>query len=66
MKKYQIFSQQQKWSIVQRVDESRDKKRELAKLGIARSTYYDWKTNNCQVKKKTPQRVWNKTPDRIE
>lgn len=66
MKRYQIFSQQQKWSIVQRVDGSRDKKRDLAKLGIARSTYYDWKKNNCQVKKKTPHRIWNKTPNQIE
>lgn len=66
MKKYQIFSQQQKWSIVRRVDESQNKKRELAKLGISRSTYYDWKKNSCQVKKKTPHRIWNKTPDSIE
>lgn len=66
MKKYQIFSQQQKWSIVQRVDQSKNKKRELAKLSISRSTYYGWKENNCRVKKKTPHCVWNKTPDEIE
>ena len=66
MKKYQIFTTQQKWSIVQRVDQSKDKKRDLAKLGISRSTYYDWKKNNCQTKKKTPRHIWNKTPDRIE
>lgn len=66
MKKYQIFIIQQKWSIVQRVDQSQGKRRELAKLGISPSTYYDWKKNNCQVKKKTPRHVWNKTPDAIE
>lgn len=66
MKKYQILTIQQKWSIVQRVDQSKNKKRELARLAISRSTYYDWKENNCQVKKKTPHRIWNKTPDKIE
>jgi transposase len=66
MKKYQIFNQQQKWSIVQRVDQSENKKRELSKLGVARSTYYDWKENDCQNKKKTPHRIWNRTPNQIE
>jgi len=54
MKRYQIFNQQQKWSIVRRVDESTDKKRELAKLGIPRSSYYGWKKNNCQTTKNPP------------
>jgi len=66
MKKYQIFTTQQKWLIVQRVDQSKNKKRELAKPGVSRSTYYDWKENNCQVKKKTPHCIWNKTPNQIE
>jgi transposase len=66
MKNYQIFSQQEKWSIVQGVDNSRDKKRELIKLGIARSTYYDWKKNGCQVKKKIPHTIWNQTPEELE
>src|SRR3989338_979104 len=66
MKKYQIFSQQEKWSIVQQVDNSRDKKRELIKLGIPRSTYYDWKKNDCQSKKKIPHVIWNQTPEKIE
>jgi transposase len=65
-KNYQIFNQQQKWSIVQRVDNSPDKKRELSKLGISRSTYYDWKKNNCQAKKKTPRIIWNQAPEEIE
>lgn len=66
MKNYQIFSQQEKWSIVQRVDNSANKKRELAKLGISRSTYYDWKENDCQTKKKIPHTIWNQTPKEIE
>lgn len=66
MKTYQIFTKQQKWSIVQRVEASSDKKRELAKLGISRSTYYDWRRNNCETKKKIPNTVWNKTPQSIE
>jgi len=66
MKTYQIFSQQQKRSIVQRVDNSSDKKRELAKLCISKSTYYDWKNNNCQAKNKAPLNVWNKVPREIE
>lgn len=66
MKNYQIFNQQQKWSITQRVDSSQNRKRELAKLGIPKSTYYDWKKNDCQTKKKTPRNIWNKTPETIE
>jgi len=66
MKNYQIFSQQEKWSIVQRVAGSANKKRELAKLGISRSTYYDWKKNECQAKKKIPHTIWNQTPKEIE
>lgn len=66
MKNYQIFNQQEKWSIVQRVDNSSNKKRELVKLGIPRSTYYDWKKNGCTVKKKTPLAIWNQTPKKIE
>lgn len=66
MKKYQIFEEQQKWQVVKRVEESKDKSRELLKLGISRSTYYDWKKNDCKTKKKTPHSIWNKAPDIIE
>jgi len=66
MKKYQIFSQQEKWSIVRRVDNSSNKKRELSKLGLSKSSYYEWKKNNCTVKKKTPKVIWNQTPKEIE
>ena len=66
MKKYQIFAKQEKWSIVRRVEESSNKERELAKLGIPKSTYYDWKRNRCETKKKTPHAIWNKTPEKIE
>ena len=64
--KYQILTEQQKWSIVQRVGVSNNKKRELAKMGISKSTYYDWKENDCKAKSKAPHHVWNKTPDNIE
>lgn len=66
MKHYQIFNEQEKWSIVKRVEESSNKERELAKLAIPKSTYYDWKKNDCKTKKKTPHVIWNKTPDDIE
>jgi len=66
MKNYQIFTKQEKWSIVQRVENSKNKERELAKLGVAKSTYYDWKRNNCETKPKAPHIVWNKTPETIE
>lgn len=66
MKKYQIFAKHEKWSILKRVEGSPNKERELAKLGIAKSTYYDWKKNNCEVQKKDPKTVWNKTPSEIE
>jgi transposase len=66
MKKYQIFTQTQKWEIVKRINESSNKRREMAKLGISRSTYYDWKKSECQTKKKAPLNVWNKVPKKIE
>ena len=65
-KHYQSFTQQQKWSVVRQVEASSDKQRELLKLGIPRSSYYDWKTNKCQVKKKTPHTIWNQAPKAIE
>lgn len=66
MKQYQIFAKQEKWSIIKRVEESSNKERELAKLGIPKSTYYDWKRNRCETKKKTPHTIWNQTPKKIE
>lgn len=64
--KYHIFTTQEKWSIVKRTEASSDKSRELAKLGIPRSTYYDWLKNSCEAKKRTPHHIWNKTPSDIE
>lgn len=64
--KYQTLNEQQKWSIIHRVEGSDNKERELAKLGIPRSSYYDWKKNDCKVKSKAPKHVWNKTPENIE
>lgn len=66
MKHYQIFNEQEKWSIVKRVESSSNKERELSKLAIPKSTYYDWKKNDCKTKKKTPHVIWNKTPEDIE
>ena len=63
---YIIRTKQEKWSIVQRVQATTDKKRELAKLGISGSTYYDWKQNDCQTTKKTPHHIWNQVPAEIE
>lgn len=66
MKKYQMFTKQEKWSVVRRVENSANKTRELAKLNISKSTFYDWKKNNCEVKSKAPHHIWNKTPAEIE
>lgn len=51
---------------MKQVEESNDKKRELVKLGIPRSTYYEWLKTNGETKKKTAHRIWNKTPEAIE
>jgi len=63
---YQTFTIQQKWSIIQKVESSSDKKRELLKLGISRSTYYDWLKTGGESRKKMPHNVWNKTPQCFE
>lgn len=63
---YQTFTTQQKWSVIQKVESSSDKSRELLKLGIPRSTYYDWLKVGGQSQKKTPHTIWNKTPSEIE
>jgi hypothetical protein len=63
---YQTFTLAQKLSIINQVNQAVDKKRELIKLGIARSTYYDWLPTGGQVKSKAPHQVWNKTPIEIE
>ena len=63
---YQTFTTQQKWSIIQKVESSSDKRRELLKLGIPRSTYYDWLKSGGQSQKKMPHTVWNKIPECIE
>lgn len=63
---YQTFTTQQKWSIIHKVEGSSDKSRELLKLGIPRSTYYDWLKAGGESQKKTPHTVWNKTPAAIE
>lgn len=63
---YQTFTTQQKWSIIQRTEQSPDKSRELLRLGISRSTYYGWLKTRGGPKKKTPHTVWNKTPEHLE
>lgn len=64
--KYQTFSETQKFSIIGQVESATDKKRELLKLGISHSTYYDWLKTGGKTKSKAPHRVWNKTPVPIE
>ncbi|MFA5838568.1 MAG: integrase core domain-containing protein [Candidatus Paceibacterota bacterium] len=64
--KYQIYTTFQKKNIINQVESSKDKKRELIKLNISRSTYYEWKNNNGETKSKAPNTVWNKTPQSIE
>lgn len=66
MAKYQIFSKQEKWSIMKRVESSLNKERELAKLGISHSTYYGWRQSGGETQSKAPHRVWNTTPKEIE
>lgn len=66
MKKYQIFTRQEKFSILKRVEESKNKERELARLGISKSTFYDWRRTGGESKSKAPHRVWNRTPKEIE
>lgn len=43
--KYHIFTTQEKWSVIGRVEATSHKERELAKLGIPKSTYYGWLKN---------------------
>jgi len=66
MSKYQSFTRIQKLGVLKQVRESKDKKRELAKLGISRSTYYEWLKNGGETKKKTAHQIWNKTPLEID
>lgn len=66
MSNYQSFGTAQKFAILKQVEESKDKKRELLKLGIPRSTYYEWKANGGINQSKAPKTVWNKTPKEIE
>lgn len=64
--KYQTFGREQKFQIIKQVEISKDKKRELIKLNISRSTYYDWIKAGGETIKKTPHKIWNKTPEEIE
>ncbi|MBI3232090.1 MAG: DDE-type integrase/transposase/recombinase [Candidatus Doudnabacteria bacterium] len=63
---YQTFTTQQKWSIIEKVESSSDRSRELLKLDIPRSTYYDWLKAGGLSKKKTPHTVWNRIPEHLE
>lgn len=64
--KYDIFTRERKLQIIKQVEASDDKKRELIKLNISRSTYYDWVKAGGETVKKTPHHIWNKTPEGIE
>lgn len=64
--RYQTFTREQKFRIMKEVEASEDKRRELIKLKISHSTYYDWLKAGGETKKKTPHHIWNKTPEEIE
>lgn len=63
---YQTFTTQQKWLIIQKVESSSDKSRELLRLGISKSTYYGWLKNGGQSKSTAPHHIWNKIPAHLE
>ncbi len=71
MKNYNIFSDFEKQKKLKEVaDESKRLKKPkywiLKKMGIPKSTYYDWLKNKGKSKSKAPKTIWNKTPENIE
>lgn len=71
MTKYNILTDYEKQKKLQEVDEEcrrvkRSKYWVLKKLGIPRSTYYDWLNTSGHTKSKAPHTIWNKTPKIIE
>ena len=71
MTKYNILTDYEKQRKLQEIDEeclrvNRSKYWVLKKLGIPKSTYYDWLKTGGITKSKAPKTVWNKTPEVIE
>lgn len=67
------YTQAEKYEIIRLVEESSlPAKQVLAKLGVARSTFYEWYRryliegyDGLQDRSKGPRRFWNKIPDEI-
>jgi len=71
MTKYNILTDYEKQRKLREIEEeckrvNRSKYWVLKKLGIPKSTYYDWLKTGGQSKGKAPHTVWNKTPKAIE
>ena len=71
MANYNTFTDYEKQRKLQEIEEEcqrvkRGKYWVLKKLGIPRSTYYDWLKTGGKTKSRAPKTVWNKTPEAIE
>lgn len=71
MIKYNILTDYEKQQKLQEVEAEcqrikRGKYWVLKRMGIPKSTYYDWLKTDGQTKSKAPKTVWNKTPEAIE
>lgn len=71
MTKYNILTDYEKQRKLREIEEEcqrvkRSKYWVLKRLGISKSTYYDWLKTGGQSKSKAPKTVWNKTPETIE
>ena len=71
MNNYNILTDYEKQRKLQEIEEEcrridRGKYWVLKRLGIPKSTYYDWLKMGGRTKSKAPHTVWNKTPATIE
>jgi transposase InsO family protein len=71
MNNYNILTDYEKQKKLQEIDEEcrrikRGKYWVLKRLGVPKSTYYDWLKTGGATKSRAPHTVWNKTPEIIE
>ena len=71
MNKYSILTDYEKQKKLKEIEEecrrvNTGKYWVLKRLGIPKSTYYDWLKTGGRSKSKAPKTVWNKTPKMIE